>query len=61
MRKTSFVSTRLFPKQSVKQTESESLNSLANALQEYISKVVEFPGENTSKARFKPAEEIQAS
>ena len=57
----SFVSTRLFPKQSDKQTNSESLNSLANALQEYVSKVIEFLEENSSKARFKPAEEIQAS
>ena len=57
----SFVSTRLFPKQSDKQTNSESLNSLANALQEYISKVIEFLEENSSKARFKPAEDIQAS
>ncbi len=50
----SFVSTRLFPKQSDKQTNSESLNSLANALQEYISEVIEFLEENSSKARFKP-------
>ena len=57
----SFVSTRLFPKQSDKQTNSKSLNSLANALQEYISEVIEFLEENSSKARFKPAEDIQAS
>ena len=44
------------PKESDKQTNSESLNSLANALQEYVSKVIEFLEENSSKARFKPAE-----
>ena len=57
----SFISTRLYPKESDKQTNSESLNSLANALQEYVSKVVDFLEENSSKARFEPAEEIQAS
>ena len=50
-----------YPKESDKQTNSELLNSLANALQEYVSKVIEFLEENSSKARFEPAEEIQAS
>jgi len=57
----SFISTRLYPKESDKQTNSESLDGLASAFEEYVSKVVDFLEENSSKARFEPAEEIQTS
>jgi hypothetical protein len=48
---------RLYPKDSDKQVNSESLGGLMAALAEYIGSVISFVEANRSRARFKPAEE----
>jgi hypothetical protein len=54
--KTRFVSNRLYPVANDRQVESESLDSLAAALESYVDQIVAFLRTNQSNARFKPAE-----
>jgi hypothetical protein len=49
------VNNRIYPKGSDKQAESESLSSLATALEAYLDHVITFIEVNRSMARFKPA------